>query len=86
MPNKTVEDYKQRALATIRELSESGIDDLAETLRPYRIRHVENMLQALNARAEAPDTTDGERDTARRAIAEIEALFRPLVDPQAKER
>jgi hypothetical protein len=79
MPNKTVEDYKQRALATIRELSESGIDDLAETLRPYRIRHVENMLQALNTRAEAPDTTESERAAARRAIAEIETLFRPLV-------
>jgi len=79
MPDKTVEDFKQRALATIRELGESGIDDLAETLRPYRLRHVENMLQALKVRAEAPDAADDERRYARQAIAEIEALFRRTV-------
>ena len=72
MPDKTVNDYKQRALATIRELSESGIDDLAETLRPYRIRHVENMIEALRAYILAPDTPDSERAVARRAVEEIE--------------
>ena len=83
MPNKTVDDFKQRALATIRELSESGIDDLAETLRPYRILHVENMLQALRARTEETGVTADERDAALQAIAEIEERFRPLVGPSS---
>jgi hypothetical protein len=77
MPNRNVDEFKERALATIRELRESSIDDLAaETLRPYRIHHVENMLQALKARAEEPDVSDDERRFARQAIDEIESLFR----------
>lgn len=81
MPSKTVDDFKQRALTTIRELSESGTNDLAETLRPYRIHHVENMLQALKSRAEEAGVTDDERRAARQAIAEIESQFRPDARP-----
>jgi hypothetical protein len=78
MPDKRIGDLRQRALTTIAELNASH-GTIAETLRPYRIRHVENMLQALKARAEDTGSPDDERDAARRAIAEIEALFREAV-------
>ena len=78
MPNKTVDDYKQRALATIRELRESGIADLDETLRPYRIHHIENMVQALKELAEKPSVPEDERRFAHQTITEIETMFRQV--------
>ena len=75
MASKTVDDYTQRALTTIRELRESGIAELDETLRPYRIQLIENMLQALKELANKPTVSDDERRFAHKTITEIEKMF-----------
>lgn len=71
MPDRRIDDLKQRALTTIAELRTSR-GEIAETLRPYRVRHVEYMIDALRAYAENAGTPESERADAHGAVEEIE--------------
>jgi hypothetical protein len=79
MPDKRIDDLKQRALTTLHELNTSS-GAIAETLRPYRIHHVENMIEALRDYALASETDEGARSDAQRAITEISGHLRRVTD------
>lgn len=70
MPDKRIDDLRQRALTTIAEIN-AGAGTIAESLRPYRIRHIENMIEALQGYSLAPETHDDDRTAAQYAVAEI---------------
>jgi hypothetical protein len=75
MPNKKINDLKQRAMTTIDELN-ADTSVIADTLRPYRIRHVENMIEVLRDYSLAAGTDDDDRADAQQAITDIARQLR----------
>jgi uncharacterized protein YicC (UPF0701 family) len=80
MSTEHIDDLRKRALTTIWEIRTTDGNVLAEAIKPYRIRHIENMLAALKSRVEQPNASEEQRRAASDAIAEIQALFRHALD------
>jgi hypothetical protein len=81
MPQAMIDDLQQRALTTIWELRATR-GEIAETLWPYRIRHVENVIEALKAHAENESTPEHGKVAARLAAEELAKQLRYAVDSE----
>lgn len=71
MPYPPLEEIQQRALGTLWDLR-AGRGAIAESLRPYRIGRIENLLEVMKALTDDPERPESERADARMAMEEIE--------------
>jgi hypothetical protein len=76
MSVEQIEDLRRRALTIIWELRTTEGNVLAEAMKPYRIRRIEQTLFEFRALADQPSAAEEERRAALEAFAEIQALYR----------